>query len=145
MHFRLGDYINIQHCHPVMTINYYSNCLKYLNDLGIDLREYKILYFCENNLNDLRHIAEIIQTLKLKYPYLEFKRQSGLEDYEEMLLMSLCEHNIIANSSFSWWAAFFNDNRDKVVCYPDTWFGPLLAHHDTSDLCPKSCNKIKNT
>jgi hypothetical protein len=142
MHFRLGDYVNIQNCYPVMTINYYSNCLKYLNDSGIDLREYKILYFCENNLNDLRHISQIIENLKLKYPYLKFIRQSGLKDYEEMLLMSLCKHNIIANSTFSWWGAYFNNREDKIVMYPNVWFGPALSYNNTIDLNPPNWIQI---
>lgn len=142
MHFRLGDYTNLQDCHPVMTINYYSNCLKYLND-NINLREFKILYFCENNLNDLKYIAKIIQTLKNEYPYLEFTRQPGLEDYEEMLLMSLCKHNIIANSTFSWWGAYFNNREDKIVMYPNIWFGKALNNkNSTIDLIPPSWIKI---
>jgi hypothetical protein len=143
MHFRLGDYTNLQDYHPLMTINYYSNCLKYLNNLGIDLREYKILYFCENNLNDLRYIAEIIQTLKLEYPYLEFMRQSGLKDYEEMLLMSLCKNNIIANSTFSWWGAYLNNREDKIVMYPNVWFGSALRDkNNTIDLNPSTWIQI---
>jgi len=50
--------------------------------------------------------------------------------------------NIIANSSFSWWGAYFNGNKDKIVCYPSVWFGPKLADKDTSDLCPDSWEVI---
>lgn len=142
MHFRVGDYKNIQDCHPLMPIKYYSNCLKYLSENGINLKEYKILYFCESNLNDLRHVSSIINNLKLEYNDLEFVRQSGLEDYEEMLLMSLCKHNIIANSTFSWWGAYFNDRQDKIVMYPNVWFGPSFQDKNTMDLNPPSWIKI---
>lgn len=142
MHFRLGDYKNLQDCHPLMTLKYYSNCLKYLCESGLDLREYKILYFCENNLNDIRHVSSIINSLKLEYPYLEFVRQTGLEDYEEMLLMSLCKHNIIANSTFSWWGAYFNNREDNIVMYPNVWFGPSLSDKNTIDLNPPSWVEI---
>jgi hypothetical protein len=142
MHFRLGDYKNTQNCHPLMTLKYYSNCLKYLNDSGINLREYKILYFCENNLSDIRHVITIINDLQFEYPYLEFVRQTGLEDYEEMILMSLCKHNIIANSTFSWWGAYFNNNEDKIIMYPNVWFGPGLGDKNIKDLHPQSWIKI---
>jgi hypothetical protein len=75
---------------------------------------------------------------------LEFERgdEPKMEDWQQLLLMSCCRHNIIANSSFSWWAAYFNNNPDKIVCYPDKWFGPQLSHNDTRDLCPENWNRI---
>jgi hypothetical protein len=142
MHFRLGDYKNIQNCHPLMTLNYYSNCLKYLSENGVNLRECKILYFCESNLNDLKIVANIISKLRLEHPYLEFVRQPGLEDYEEIILMSLCKYNIIANSTFSWWGAYFNSREDKIVMYPNVWFGPSLSDKNVKDLNPPSWIEI---
>ena len=50
-----------------------------------------------------------------------------------MLLMSVCENNIIANSSFSWFGAYFNQNENKRVCYPSVWFGPTMKK-DLRDL-----------
>ena len=55
----------------------------------------------------------------------------GNKDYEDFHLMRNCKNNIIANSTFSWWAAYLNDG--KVIC-PSTWFGPAYPNHDIKDL-----------
>jgi len=59
-----------------------------------------------------------------------------------MLMMSLCQHNIIPNSTFSWWGAYFNSNTEKIVCYPDVWFGPAVSKRIVDDLFPESWTKI---
>jgi hypothetical protein len=56
---------------------------------------------------------------------------------DDLLRMSLCDHHIIANSTFSWWAAWLNRKASKIVIAPRRWFGPTSPHHDeTSDLLP---------
>jgi hypothetical protein len=62
-----------------------------------------------------------------------------VESYNDMRLMSLCKHNIIANSSFSWWGAWLNLNLDKVVVAPKCWFA---NPNDVSDLLPQSWAKL---
>ena len=66
----------------------------------------------------------------------------GLNDRESLQLMSKCKHNIIANSSFSWWGAYLNENVNKIVCCPDKWFGPAMHHNDIGDLIPNQWRRM---
>jgi len=133
LHFRLGDYVSKQSHHPIMSIKYYMSALRNIIDkLGSDT--FRVIYFGETT--DETTIKICIQILEKIYPYIEFVKADLEEDWEQLLMMSLCDHNIIANSSFSWWGAYFNSHKDKIVCYPSLWFGPAMSNHDTKDLCP---------
>lgn len=133
MHFRIGDYKKIQDFHPLATYEYYERSLEYFKSVHPN-KEFNILYFCEDC--DIDDVLSIINKLVNKFPMYNFTRGlNTLEDWQQMLLMSCCHHNIIANSSFSWWAAYLNSTKDKIVCYPSVWFGKV-ANIDTRDLCP---------
>lgn len=135
MHFRLGDYKKLPEFHPIATTKYYTQALAMFPG------EYTVLYFCENE--DIDEVNQTISVLSNIYPSLHFERGGAdLTDWEQMLLMSCCSHNIIANSTFSWWAAYLNTNKTKRVTYPHVWFGPR-APHDTRDLCPPEWVKIE--
>ena len=54
--------------------------------------------------------------------------------------MSLCRHNIIANSTFSWWSAYLNKNVNKIVCYPEKWFVKPI---NLTEMFPKKWKIIK--
>jgi len=144
MHFRSGDYNKYPDVYPILTETYYENAL---NNLQIHFENEKekenetklttILYFCENDC--LLEFERIIEKLKSKFPKLVFERSSQLlNDWEQMILMSLCNHNIIANSTFSWWGAYLNSNEHKTVYYPKQWF----INKDTTELCPEDWNAI---
>jgi len=140
MHFRLGDYKQKQSYHPIMPVDYYINALGIILSGHTESYTYKVLYFCEKE--DNARVLSAIDELKEIYSDIEFiKVDDSIEDWKQMLLMSLCHDNIIANSSFSWWGAHFNDTVDKIVCYPCLWFGPA-APHNVRDLCPSSWQKI---
>jgi hypothetical protein len=138
MHFRLGDYKKLQDYHPLATYEYYKNALNFIKKKSIE--PYNILYFCEDA--DIDDVILKINSLENEFPEYKFIRgDNRLADWEQMLFMSCCHHNIIANSSFSWWGAYFNSSSDKIVCYPSVWFGEI-AKKNTNDLCPPEWNKI---
>jgi hypothetical protein len=145
LHFRIGDFKNLEN-HPIMPMEYYINAIKYIEARESNI---KILYFCEeddkdfvfnNYINPLRTIFENITFTQTK---------NKLEDWEQMIAMSLCKHHIIANSTFSWWSAYLADDNDKykkLICYPDIWFNSTLINN-MMDLFPGHwimCETLQN-
>ena len=136
LHFRIGDYKDLQHHHPIMKIEYYVNALELICDHTSKI-DWNILYFYEEQ--DTNEVSNKVNTLKDKFPKMSFiPIDTTIPDYNQLLLMSLCCHNIIANSSFSWWGAYFNFNSDKIVCHPPhkDWFGPAQGDKNLGDLFP---------
>lgn len=117
LHFRYGDY-KIGSAFKLLNEIYYCNCLTYLkNNLT---GNYNIIYFwdktCPEDKNKIEHIINILKDNYKQFNFIEFNE--NLNDYEELFYMASCEHNILANSTYSWWAALFNENENKKVLYP---------------------------
>lgn len=121
IHVRRGDFLNLPNHHPQQGMDYYMKAAK---KIGLDK---KFLIFSDD-----------INWCKENFPDMDnFIFVEGLKDYEDLYLMSLCKHNIICNSSFSWWAAWLNNNPNKQVIMPKNWFGSAYSNFDTKDLCCK--------
>ena len=138
VHFRLGDYKANPTFHPIMPVEYYK---KALARLPKD-RPYRVLYFCE--AEDNAAVSAAVAELGAAYPTMTFvKVPDDICDWKQMFLMSLCDHNIIANSSFSWWGAYFgmSSAANRTVCYPGRWFGPA-GPQDVEDLFPSSWCRV---
>ena len=133
LHFRIGDFKNLEN-HPIMPMEYYINAIKYI---GARESNVKILYFCEEDDKDfvLNNYINPLRTIFEKITFTQTKIK--LEDWEQMIAMSLCKHHIIANSTFSWWSAYLaEDNDKKLICYPDIWFNSTLINNNVRDLFP---------
>ena len=108
IHCRRGDYVGLDGFEQY-GIRYYIKALKILKSKGISGQIYVFsddIKWCEENLFDLGDVVFVKNT----------KNQM-----EDMWLMSKCTHNIIVNSTFSWWGAFLNQNKDKIVIMPKKW------------------------
>lgn len=128
IHVRRGDYLG-KPLHHVCPLEYYS---KAINEVKSKTDKPIFLVFSDDIIwvkDNLRPGPDSV--------YVEHR---GRPHYEDLYLMSQCKHNIIANSSFSWWAAWLNDNPNKIVLYPCKWFNK--PGWDTGDLFPGSWNKI---
>tara|TARA_Y100000816_G_scaffold251351_1_gene201773 strand:+ start:248 stop:1111 length:864 start_codon:yes stop_codon:yes gene_type:complete len=143
MHFRLGDYKHLSHTHPILGAEYYRNSLTKILSKNLPYK-YKVFFACEKE--DIDDVNNSINSLKTFFPSVEFEKISDdLTDWEQMLFMSLCHHNIIANSSFSYFSAYFNRNKDKIICYPNKWFnGEAVIHNDTRDMFPEEWHKVNS-
>ena len=146
LHFRIGDYKNLQQHHPLTKVEYYVKAIKYIIKVT-ERNNWKILYFYEEQ--DYEQVNENIKGIKLETELENINFipiNTKIVDYEQILLMSLCQHNIIANSSFSWWGAYFNKNSSKIICHPDpnNWFGPSQGNKKMDDLLPNTWINVYN-
>lgn len=131
IHFRMDDYIHQQHYHPVMNPQYYYNALSFMIEQNIDCK-YVLCFFQETDSSIVQKYLDILSNTYLNLVFVVISHE--LEDWEQMMIMSNCKYNIIANSSFSWWGAYFNNHDNKIICYPKKWFGQAKKL-DTRDLC----------
>lgn len=135
LHFRLGDYKKYTQQHPILPFEYYEKSVDFILK-ETDCKTF--LYFYEDE--DHEYVENMIKKLKgTKDINFISSKKFQLSDWEEMLLMSLCSHNIIANSTFSWWGAYLNDNQTKKVVYQEKWFG---WNEDMSGRFPIDWNKM---
>jgi hypothetical protein len=124
IHIRRTDYVISNGYHPVQSIEYYKKGLEIIGDYDNLLVFSDDINWCKENL---------------KFDNMIFVEDN--DDIEDLWLMSLCNHNIIANSSFSWWGAWLNDNKDKKVIAPNKWFGKTTGLNQL-DIIPEKWIKI---
>lgn len=129
IHVRRGDYAQdriTQQVHGLCGLDYYDRAAQYI---AAHVAAPHFFIFSD----DMPWVKE---NLKLSFPVTFVDHNNESSDYNDLLLMSLCDHHIIANSSFSWWGAWLSDSAEKIVIAPQMWFANSNA--DTKDLLPDS-------
>lgn len=132
VHIRRGDYIFNPEASKIYSgicnLEYYKNALDIIKN---NVSKPQFLVFSDD-------MDWVKNNLSLEScVYVDWNKNQ--ESYIDMQLMSLCKHNIIANSTFSWWGAWLNSNENKIVIAPKKWFN---TNANTTDLIPESWKRI---
>ena len=134
LHIRRGDYILDNHTnsiHGICDLNYYDKSIRYMQG---KIQKLTIFVFSD----DMEWSKE-----NLKYDNTIFvESDSKRIPHEDIFLMSLCNHNIIANSSFSWWGGWLNKNEEKIVITPKKWFSDKNKQKHSENIVPAAWLKI---
>lgn len=132
IHLRKGDYLHnrwVQTHYVIKKLDYYYKAIQYINS---HVSEPSFFIFSD----DIAWTKEAINGLP-NATYVS--HNTDKRNYIDMYLMSLCKHNIIANSTFSWWGAWLNQNKDKIVISPNIWINGV----DCSELIPVDWKQIE--
>ena len=129
MHVRRGDYASnpkTTSTHGLCSLDYYRAAVAHVAG-KVEKPEFFI--FSDD-------IDWVKANLPIDFPHHFVAHNKGAASYNDMRLMSLCRHHVIANSSFSWWGAWLNQKPEKIVVAPRRWFA---NDNDVSDLLPDGC------
>lgn len=130
LHIRRGDYVKNTYESQILIsadLEYYNRCVEHITKSVDDCH---FFIFSDDP-------AWVKENLKLSYPVTFVDHNDANTNYEDLRLMSYCKHNIICNSSFSWWGAWLNSNPEKIVCAPKKWFSDETKYIDSKDLVPE--------
>lgn len=133
LHVRRGDFTNQTNIniHGTCSLEYYQTAITYLQSKLVNVH-----YFVFSD--DIEWVKKNLIIDHAIYVDSEIRRLP----HEDIYLMSLCENNIIANSSFSWWGAWLNKNEHKLVIAPKQWFSDAKLLQQSKDIVPKNWIKI---
>jgi hypothetical protein len=117
---RRGDYLNFPTRHPVISLEYIDEAYK-------SLPPHDILFVMSDDMDWCKE--------NIKLPNVVFNDHTKFWDHEGIWLLSLCDHFIISNSTFSWWGAWLSKSNNKVVIVPEAWFGPDITYNTKDIYC----------
>ena len=119
IHVRRTDYLIHKDCYNILDKNYYNEAMNLLPSE-------KYIIFSDD--------ISWCKSIFIGNKFIFSEERDAFMDWKKMLC---CKNFIIANSSYSWWAAYLNNNPEKTIIAPKNWFGPKLeTTHDTKDLIP---------
>lgn len=127
IHFRRTDYL--QYSSLNLTEKYYAEAISYLSN---KISNFKLIVFSD----DIDWCKKAIKGENVIY-------NENFLNYENMCIMSLCDHNIIANSSFSWWGAYLNQNLNKIIICPNEYANDKKVNFMNGNYFPKEWHSIK--
>ena len=138
LHIRRGDAIGKEHYHPIAPMSYYVEALKRFDEDTPCFVFSDDLDWCKSQ--DLFKSDKFLFNDNIeRYDYQSMDGSGSMQytllPHVDLCLMSLCSGAIIVNSSFSWWGAWLQNNRGKVIA-SKPWFGPSASDLDTSDVVP---------
>lgn len=123
LHVRRGDYLNHKLYKGICNMNYYHKAISYVNEILGDNIHFVIFSndptWCDSELRPLLKNSQEVTIVDWN---------KGVESYKDLRLMASCQVNIIANSSFSWWAAYLNQHFEKKVIAPVKWINLPLEY-----------------
>lgn len=127
IHVRRGDYLKYPTRHPVVSWYYINQAINTI--------------IWKHNILNFKVFSDDIEWCKANLKFygnihLYFIEKG--EEINDLKLMAECEHNIIANSTFSWWGAWLNPNKNKTVIAPNIWFGEENSHLSIINLIPET-------
>jgi hypothetical protein len=128
LHVRRGDYVQHKAFGGICDLSYYQRAVE---EVKSRVKEPTFIVFSD----DIQWCKDNLNLEEAKF----VDWNSGDNSYRDMQLMSLCKHNIIANSSFSWWGAWLNANENKKVICPDKW----VHYTDSTGVLPTDWIKVK--
>lgn len=130
VHVRRGDYLKVPHYYGnICTIDYYKKSIDFVKQHD---SECSFIFLSD----DIEWVKDNLK--EDKAIYISSEMFDDYQNWYDMCIMSHCKHNIVANSSFSWWGAWLNKNPDKIVVAPQRW----LNIAETPDICPPEWKRI---
>lgn len=123
VHIRRGDYLKLNDYHHVLDLEYYHKSIELIGE------------------GDFIFFSDDMEWVRKNFIGDNFYYSQYDNEILDLTLMSICDNNIIANSSFSWWGAYLNKNINKKVISPSRWFGKM-GPKDIQDIIPENWIKL---